>query len=111
DALLGGASLGDIGLHFPDNDEYYKGIDSKILLSKTCQKIREAGFEVENVDCTILAQAPRLRPYIELMRATLSQVMQIPTEDVSIKATTTEHLGFVGRQEGVAVYCVALLSK
>lgn len=111
DALLGALSLGDIGLHFPDTSADFKGIDSKILLAKCCELIASKGYQIGNVDCTICAQSPKLRPYIDHMRATLAAVMGIEVEDISIKATTTEGLGFVGREQGIAVYSTALLVK
>ncbi|WP_294600152.1 2-C-methyl-D-erythritol 2,4-cyclodiphosphate synthase [uncultured Rikenella sp.] len=109
DALLGALALGDIGLHFPDNAQAFKGIDSKILLRKCVGLVHEKGFEIGNVDCTILAQAPKLRPYIDRMRETLAPILGIAIDEVSVKATTTERLGFTGREEGVAVYATALL--
>ena len=110
DALLGAAALRDIGYHFPDTrGNEYEGIDSKILLARVMDMIREQGYEVGNCDCTLLAQQPKLSPYIESMRLTLSKVMGIRIEQVSVKATTTEHLGFVGREEGIAAQAVVLL--
>lgn len=111
DALLGAASLGDIGFHFPDNSTDFKGIDSKILLKKSIELIRAKGYELENADCTIIAQSPKLRPYIDLMREVLAKVLSIDIEDISIKATTTEKLGFEGREEGISVFSTVLLSK
>ncbi|MDR0538507.1 MAG: 2-C-methyl-D-erythritol 2,4-cyclodiphosphate synthase [Tannerellaceae bacterium] len=109
DALLGAAGLRDIGVLFPDTAAEYKGIDSKILLTRTIQAIRDAGYEISNIDSTIIAQSPKLSPYIPRMRETLASVMQIPIDDISIKATTTEHLGFAGREEGMAAYASALI--
>ena len=109
DALLGAAALGDIGQHFPDSDPAYKGIDSKILLSKTMALLETAGYRPVNIDAVIALQAPKIAPYIPQMRAVLSQLLQLPQESVSIKATTTESLGFVGREEGVAVSVVCLI--
>lgn len=109
DALLGALALGDIGLHFPDNAQAFKGIDSKILLRRCVELVQQKGFEIGNVDCTVLAQAPKLRPYIDRMRETLAPILGIAIEEVSVKATTTERLGFTGREEGVAVYATALL--
>lgn len=110
DAILGAAAMRDIGYHFPDTKgNEYEGIDSKILLCKTMSLIREAGYELGNCDCTICAQAPKLAPYIEQMQACLADVMGVPVSIVSVKATTTEHLGFVGREEGIAAYAVVLL--
>lgn len=111
DALLGAANLGDIGLHFPDNSKEFKGIDSKILLKRTMEIIREKGYSVANIDSTICLQKPKIRPYIPEMVKALSETMQIPADDISIKATTTEKLGFVGREEGISAYAVVLLIK
>lgn len=111
DALLGAAAMGDIGLHFPDTSDQYSGIDSKILLRRVAILIREKGYEIGNVDCTIRMQRPKLRPYIDLMRAALAEAMQIELDRVSVKATTTEHLGFEGREEGVSVSAVALIFR
>ncbi|MFR9602839.1 MAG: 2-C-methyl-D-erythritol 2,4-cyclodiphosphate synthase [Rikenellaceae bacterium] len=109
DALLGAAALGDIGLHFPDNSSEFKSIDSKILLRRTCSLLRDHGYEISNVDSTIRMQRPKLRPHIDTMRSTLAEVMGLGVEDVSIKATTTEKLGFEGREEGVAASAVVLI--
>ena len=109
DALLGAAALGDIGKHFPDNDDRYKGADSLILLEKVCELIRNKGYEISNVDSTILAQAPKLRPYIDEMRSKLAKAMQLDIDEVSVKATTEEKLGFTGREEGIAAHAVVLL--
>lgn len=109
DALLGALALGDIGRHFPDTSDEYKGIDSKILLSRTMDMIRTAGYRVGNADITIALQRPKLAPYISAMRETLAGIMEIPSGSVSVKATTTEHLGFVGRSEGCEVYATVLL--
>lgn len=111
DALLGALALGDIGKHFPDTSDDFKGIDSKILLSRVMDLIRSEGWEVSNVDITIAMQKPKLAPYILQMRECLAGVMQIGSDRVSVKATTTEKLGFVGRREGCEVYAVALLKK
>lgn len=111
DALLGAAALGDIGLHFPDNSNTYKGIDSKILLRKTTELLASHGYRIGNVDCTLCLQRPKVRPHINTMRQTLANVMEIAVENVSVKATTTEKLGFVGRQEGVEAHAVALIYK
>lgn len=111
DALLGAAALGDIGLHFPDTAGEWKGIDSRILLRKVVALLAEKGFAVGNVDCTVIAQAPKLRPYIDSMRATLAEAMGIAVEAVSVKATTTERLGFTGRKEGIAAEAVVLIAK
>ena len=109
DALLGALALGDIGLHFPDNDNSYKGIDSTILLEKCMQLVAQRGYTVGNVDTTIALQSPKLRPHIDSMRERLAAVMNIPVEDVSVKATTTERLGFEGRREGISAYASVLL--
>ena len=109
DALLGAAALGDIGHHFPDKDPQFKGIDSRILLRRVAGLLREAGFTVGNVDVTIVAQAPRLAPYIELMRAHIAEDLGLAAGAVSVKATTTEHMGFTGRGEGIAAFAIALV--
>lgn len=111
DALLGAASLGDIGTFFPDTDDTYKNIDSRILLRKVVVIISEKGFAICNADITVLAQEPKLMPYIPAMRKNLSDDMNIPVDDVSLKATTTEGMGFVGRKEGIAVYTVVLIKN
>ena len=109
DALLGAANLRDIGYHFPNTSDEYKDIDSKLLLRKTMQLIRESGYEPENIDATIVAEQPKLNPHIPDMQKTLAEVMNIPIQDISIKATTTEKLGFTGRNEGIAAYVVVLI--
>ena len=110
DALLGAAAMRDIGYHFPDTKgNAYEGIDSKILLRRVMEMLREAGYELGNCDITICAQAPKLSPYIDAMQACLAEVMHVAPNQVSIKATTTEHLGFIGRKEGIAAYAVALI--
>lgn len=109
DALLGASALGDIGLLFPDTDPQYEGADSIQLLRQVCRKVREAGFEIENVDATVLAQQPKLRPYIDDMRAMISAAVGIDIDCVSVKATTEEGLGFTGRKEGIAAHAVCLL--
>ena len=111
DALLGAIAAGDIGKHFPDSSPEFKGIDSKILLSRTVGILRGKGYGVVNADITIAMQAPKLAPHIGKMRETLASVMGIGVEDVSVKATTTEHLGFVGRGEGCEAYAVVLVAK
>lgn len=111
DALLGALALGDIGKLFPDSDPAFKGIDSKILLRHVCDKIADSGWSIGNVDITVIAQVPKFRPYIDEMRATLSKVMEININQVSVKATTTEQLGFTGRKEGIAAQAVALLTS
>lgn len=111
DAILGALALGDIGKHFPDTSDEFKGIDSKILLERVMALIRQEGWKVGNVDITIALQRPKLAPHIRSMRDTLASVMGIGADRVSVKATTTEKLGFVGRSEGCEVYAVALLTK
>ncbi|MTI33071.1 2-C-methyl-D-erythritol 2,4-cyclodiphosphate synthase [Xanthovirga aplysinae] len=109
DALLGAANMRDIGFHFSDKDPKYKGIDSKVLLKEVVQLLRKANFEIGNIDTTICLQAPKVGKYIPEMKACLAEVLAIREVDISIKATTTEHLGFVGRKEGVAAYATALI--
>lgn len=109
DALLGAAALRDIGYHFPDTSAEYDGIDSKILLAKTMQLVRDAGYELGNIDATVCAEAPKLNPHIEKMRQCLAECMNVDIGDISIKATTTEKLGFTGRREGISAYAVALI--
>jgi len=111
DALLGAAGLRDIGFHFPDTDEAYKNIDSKILLKKTMELLRSNSYEVGNADITVCAEAPRLNPHISSMIACLSETMQVAPDTLSIKATTSEKMGYIGREEGVAVYATALIYK
>ena len=111
DALLGAANLRDIGYHFPDHKGQYKNIDSKVLLCRTVELIGEKGYHINNIDSIICAQQPRLKPYIEEMQKTLADVMKIDIEDIAIKATTTERLGFVGREEGIAAYATVLIIK
>ncbi|MFI3316260.1 MAG: 2-C-methyl-D-erythritol 2,4-cyclodiphosphate synthase [Rikenellaceae bacterium] len=111
DSLLGAAALGDIGLHFPDTSADFKGIDSKILLSRTVELIQSKGYSIGNIDCTISMQQPKLRPHIDSMRKALSQVIGVDIDQVSIKATTTEKLGFEGRQEGVSTTAVSIIYK
>ena len=110
DALLGAAGLGDIGTHFPDSDDRYKGIDSRKLLYEVRQLLRDRGWHVTNVDATIIAQAPRMAPHIPAMRANLAADLGVDADAVNIKAKTTEKLGFVGRGEGIAAEAVALLT-
>lgn len=109
DALLGAANMRDIGYHFPDTSDDTDGIDSKILLSKTIDLIASKGYTVSNIDATVCAERPKLNPHIERMRKCLADVMHIDEDDVSIKATTTEKLGFTGREEGISAYAVALI--
>ena len=111
DALLGALALGDIGKHFPDTDPAYKGADSLMLLRRVMQLVREQGYGVGNIDATILAQAPKLRPYIDEMRRNIAEAVGADTAQISVKATTEEHLGFTGREEGIAAHAVALLVR
>ena len=111
DALLGALALGDIGKHFPDTSDEFAGIDSKILLARVVSLIKAEGWTIGNVDITIAMQRPKLAPYIVAMRECMASIMGVGIEDVSVKATTTEKLGFVGRGEGCEVYAVALLKK
>ncbi len=111
DALLGAANLRDIGYHFSDQDPQYKGIDSKILLRDVMKLIAEKGYSLGNVDATICLQQPKINPHIPAMKTCLAEVMRVEEEDISIKATTTEKLGFVGKQEGVAAYATVLIQK
>ncbi|MBN7813209.1 2-C-methyl-D-erythritol 2,4-cyclodiphosphate synthase [Algoriphagus sp. H41] len=111
DALLGAANMRNIGYHFSDKDPKYKGIDSKILLEEVMKMIREAGYEVGNIDTTVCLQLPKVNPFIPEMKTRLSQVMNVAEGDISVKATTSEWLGFVGREEGVSAYCTALIYK
>ena len=111
DALLGAANLRDIGYHFPDTADEFSGIDSKILLRKTVALLHEKGYGVGNIDATVCAERPKLNPHIPAMQACLSEVMGIPVDDISIKATTTERLGFTGREEGISADAVALICK
>lgn len=111
DAMLGALALGDIGKLFPDTAQEFKGIDSKILLRRVCDVVQQKGYRVGNVDCTIAMQRPKLRPHIDAMRSAIASVIGIDVDRVSVKATTTEHLGFEGREEGVSVHSVVLLQK
>ena len=111
DALLGAAALGDIGKHFPDNDPAFKDIDSRILLLRTAELIREKGWQIGNVDATVVAQAPHLSPYIQEMRKNIAAVLNIPLDTVSVKATTEEHLGFTGEGLGISAHAVCLLFR
>lgn len=111
DALLGAMALGDIGHHFPDTDAAYKGIDSRILLRKVFADVKALGYEVGNLDVTIMAQAPKMAPHVDAMRACIAEDLVCGVSQVNVKATTTEKLGFVGRKEGIAVEAVVLLVK
>ncbi|MFF7063112.1 2-C-methyl-D-erythritol 2,4-cyclodiphosphate synthase [Pseudomonas sp. NPDC008258] len=109
DALLGAAALGDIGKHFPDTDPQFKGADSRVLLRHVVGIVKAKGWKVGNVDATIVAQAPKMAPHIETMRQLIAEDLQVELDQVNVKATTTEKLGFCGREEGIAVHSVALL--
>ena len=111
DALLGAANMRDIGYHFPDTGKEYENIDSKILLRKTIDLLKTNGYSVGNIDATVCAERPKLNPHIPQMQQVLAECMGVDEDCVSIKATTTEKLGFVGRKEGIAAYCVALINK
>ncbi len=111
DALLGAANMRDIGYHFPDTGADFKDVDSKILLRRTVELIAEKGYQIGNIDATVCAEWPKLNPHIPLMRETLANVMSMDPEDVSIKATTTEKLGFTGREEGISAYATVLIGK
>ncbi|MBJ7549350.1 2-C-methyl-D-erythritol 2,4-cyclodiphosphate synthase [Marinomonas ostreistagni] len=111
DALLGAAALGDIGKHFPDTDAEFEGADSRVLLRQVYSEIQKLGWSVANVDVTIIAQAPKMRPHIDDMRANIAEDLQIDMSATNVKATTTEKLGFTGRKEGIAVEAVALLYR
>ncbi len=111
DAILGAAKLSDIGSNFPDNSSEFKNIDSKILLDKSYQLAKNKGYEIVNIDCTISAQQPKLKPFIPEMEKVMAKVLQIDVDQISVKATTTETLGFEGREEGISVNAVVLLKK
>ena len=111
DALLGALALGDIGIHFPDTDEAYKNIDSKILLAKSFELVKEQGYKIINIDTTLCLQTPKIKPYVLQMQETIAAVLSIPVNAISIKATTTEQLGFIGREEGLTAYATVLLCK
>ena len=111
DALLGALALGDIGKHFPDNDPQYAGIDSRLLLLKTAELIREKGWQIGNIDATVVAQAPHLSPHIQEMRENIAATLEIPIDAISVKATTEEHLGFTGEGLGIAAHAICLLFR
>ena len=111
DALLGAANLGDIGTHFPDNDVAFKNIDSKILLKGVQEKIKAAEYSISNIDCTINLEKPKMKPHIPAMRKCMAEILEIDEGQLSIKATTNEKMGFVGREEGIAVYSIALIFR
>jgi 2-C-methyl-D-erythritol 2,4-cyclodiphosphate synthase len=111
DALLGAVGLGDIGTHFPDTDEKYKGIDSKVLLRRCYNMVKEKGYWIVNIDSTVCLQEPKIKPHIAKMQSAIATTLGVSQEDISIKATTTEQMGFVGREEGVMAYATVLLNK
>jgi 2-C-methyl-D-erythritol 2,4-cyclodiphosphate synthase len=111
DAMLGSLALGDIGMHFPDNDLAYRDMDSKILLSRVTDLVKKEGYKIVNVDSTITLEVPKIKPYVNQMREVISQILEISTRDVSIKATTTEKMGYVGREEGIVAYAIVLVEK
>lgn len=111
DALLGAAALGDIGQHFPDNDNSFKGIDSQVLLREVCALIRKEGYEISNLDATIIAQKPKMMPHLPEMRRILAENMGVEVSQINLKATTEERLGFTGREEGISSHCVCLIEK
>ena len=111
DAILGALALGDIGKHFPDTDQSFKGIDSKILLSKTIELISQKGYRIGNIDSSVVLQQPKIMPYADDMRKCIAELCHISMDDVSIKATTNEKMGFIGREEGIVAYAVVLLLK
>ena len=110
DSLLGAAALGDIGKLFPDNDPQYEGADSLVLLQRVYEAVKEKGYEIGNIDATVLAQRPKLRPYIDTMRENIANVLEVDVDLISVKATTEEGLGFTGKGEGIAAHCVCLLN-
>lgn len=111
DAMLGALALGDIGTHFPDNDKTYKNIDSKILLHKTWLLVKEKGYKVVNADTTVCLEVPKIKPYVEDMQKVIAGILEIASADISIKATTTEKMGFAGREEGLMAYATVLLKR
>ena len=111
DALLGALALGDIGTHFPDTDGAYKNIDSKILLKKTYELIRAQGYKIVNADCTLCLERPKIRPYVEQMQQTIAEILETSAKEISIKATTTEKMGFAGREEGLMAYATVLIQS
>ena len=110
DSLLGAAALGDIGKLFPDNDPQYEGADSLVLLQRVYEAVKEKGYEVGNIDATVLAQRPKLRPYIDTMRENIAKALDVDADRISVKATTEEGLGFTGKGEGIAAHCITLLN-
>lgn len=111
DSLLGAAGLRDIGYYFPDNDPSLKGIDSKIILEKSFSIIKEKGYSIGNIDCTVCLERPRIAPFIQEMKEVISRILEISPDDISIKATTTERLGFTGREEGIVAFSTTIITK
>ena len=111
DALIGALALGDIGTHFPDTDDQYKNIDTKILLQKTYELVKARNYRIVNIDSSVCLQAPKIKKYFDVMRTIIAGILEIPIQDVSIKATTTEQMGFVGREEGLIAYATVLVTK
>lgn len=111
DALLGSIAAGDIGQHFPDTDDRYKNISSSVLLNETCQLLQKDNYSIVNIDVSIIAQAPKMSPFIQTMREHLAEILKLSVSQVNVKATTTEKLGFIGREEGVAVHCVVMVYR
>ena len=111
DAILGGLALGDIGTHFPDTDQQYKNIDSKILLQRTVALVKENGYTIVNIDSTLCLEKPKIKPYVPQMQQTIAAICGLSTGDISIKATTAEQMGFVGREEGLMAYATVLLQR
>lgn len=109
DSLLGAAALGDIGKHFPDNDPAYEGADSLVLLGRVVELLSSRGYRINNIDATVIAQAPKMAPYIEKMRENIARVLEVDVDRVNVKATTEEKLGFTGRKEGISAHCVCLI--
>lgn len=109
DALLGAAAMGDIGKHFPDTDEQFKGIDSKLLLKKVCEKINRKGLKVVNIDATVIAQKPKISPFVEKMKKNVAEILGTDIDSINIKGTTEEGLGFTGELKGIACHCVCLI--
>lgn len=109
DSLLGAAALGDIGKHFPDNDPAYEGADSLVLLGRVVELLSSRGYRINNIDATVIAQAPKMAPYIEKMRENIARVLEVEIDRVNVKATTEEKLGFTGRKEGISAHCVCLI--
>ena len=111
DSLLGAAALGDIGKHFPDTDPRYKGADSLLLLKDVCALVNSLGYKVVNIDATVIAQMPKMAPYIDTMRSNIADALNVDVDFISVKATTEEKLGFTGRKEGISAHCVCLIEK